>query len=58
MKQKVIMYVYNTWYGVHCHKREDVERIVDEVITENPTEKDFMKLGVIAKRRCMHELNR
>jgi (2Fe-2S) ferredoxin len=58
MKQKVLMYVYNTWYGVHCYKKEDIEKIVNEVIKENKNEKDFIKLGVIAKRRCMHELNR
>lgn len=58
MKQKVLMYVYNTRYGVHCYKKEDIEKIVNEVIKENKNEKDFIKLGVIAKRRCMHELNR
>lgn len=57
MRDKVIWYVYTTWYGVHCHKREDVENIIDQVITENPDETNYVKLGVKARRRCQSELN-
>ena len=56
MRNKIIWYVYATWYGVHCHKREDVEKIIDQVIQENPDITDHVKLGVIAKRRCIAEL--
>lgn len=56
MRDKVITYVYSCWYGVRCHERKDIERIIDEVIAENPDIKDFTKLGVIAKRRCQGEL--
>lgn len=56
LHKKVVNYVYNSWYGVHCHNREDIERICSEVIKENPDETNFTKLGLIAKRRCMGEL--
>ena len=56
MKDKVIWYVYATWYGVHCHKREDIEKIVDQVITENQDITNYVKLGILAKRRCQNEL--
>lgn len=56
MKDKVIWYVYATWYGVHCHKREDIEKIVDQVITENQDVTSYVKLGILAKRRCQNEL--
>ena len=56
MKNKVMMYVYNCWYGVRCHKREDIEKIIDEVIKQNPNETDYTRLGMISKRRCQNEL--
>ena len=58
MRTKVIWYVYATWYGVHCHDRKDIERIIDQVIQENPDLNDYVKLGVIAKRRCMNEFTK
>lgn len=57
MRTKVINYVYNYWYNVRCHKKEDIERIVDEIILENPEESNPNKLGMLAKRRCQNELN-
>ena len=57
MRTKVINYVYNCWYWVKCHKKEDIERIVDEIILENPDVKNTTKLGMLAKRRCQNELN-
>ena len=57
MKNKVKMYVYNCWYGVRCHKKEEIEKIIEEVIKENPDETDYTKLGMISKRRCQNELN-
>ena len=56
MFNKVLTYVYNCTYGIRCHKREDIERIVKEVIEENPDETSHVKLGVIAKRRIYGEL--
>ena len=58
MKDKVIRYVYTCWYGSRCHKREDIERIVEEVISENPGITNHVKLGMLAKRRCQSELNK
>lgn len=56
MFNKVLTYVYNCTYGIRCHKREDIEQIVKEVIEENPDETSHVKLGVIAKRRIYGEL--
>lgn len=56
LEDKVLSYVYTCWYGVRCHNREDIERIVKEIILENPDEKSFTKLGMLAKRRCQSEL--
>ena len=56
MNDKVLTYVYNCWYGVRCHKREDIERIVTETVNEHPDETSYTKLGMIAKRRCQNEL--
>ena len=57
MKDKVIWYVYTTWYQSKCHDRKDIERIVDTIIKENPNETNYVKLGVKARRRCQSELN-
>ena len=56
MQDKVLTYVYNCWYGVRCHKREDIERIVEQIIQENPNETNYTMLGMLAKRRCIAEL--
>ena len=56
MYNKVLTYVYNCWYGVHCHKKEDIEKIVKEIIKENPNETRITKLGMLAKRRCIERL--
>ena len=56
LEDKVLTYVYNCWYEVHCKRREDIQRIVKEVIKEHPKETKITKLGMIAKRRCQSEL--
>ena len=53
---KVLVYVRNCYYDYHCKDKEDVNRIILEVINENPEEYDFIKLGVMVKRRCQGEL--
>ena len=56
MHDKVLMYVMTCWDNYRCSDKDEVNRIINEVIKENPDEKSFVKLGVIAKRRCMGEL--
>ena len=56
MHDKVLMYVMTCWDNYRCADKDEVNRIINEVIKENPDEKSFVKLGVIAKRRCMGEL--
>ena len=56
MKQKVTMYVYNCYYGIRCLDKKDIDRIINEVIQDNPNETDFVKLGVKVKRRLASEL--
>ena len=36
--------------------KEEVKRIIKEVIEENPDETNYVKLGMLAKRRCIGEL--
>lgn len=56
MYEKTLTYVYNCLYGIRCYKREDIERIVQETVDENPNETCPVKLGVKAKRRIQGEL--
>lgn len=55
MHEKVLMYVANCWDNYRCSDKDKVNRIIDEVISDNPEETDFTRLGMIAKRRCMME---
>ena len=54
--KKVNMYVQACWDHYRCADKDEVKRIIQEVIEENPDIKDHVKLGVIAKRRCIGEL--
>ena len=56
MKDKVLWYVATCWDHYRCADKDEVKRIVQEVIDENPDINDYVKLGVIVKRRCMGEL--
>ena len=53
---KVHMYVRTCWDNYRCADKDEVKRIINEVIEANPNETDWVKLGVIAKRRCIGEL--
>lgn len=56
MRNKVLQYVTSCWYDSRCHKKEDILRIIDEILAENPNETQITKLGMLAKRRCIGEL--
>lgn len=53
---KVLWYVSTCWDSYRCADKKEIERIINEVIAENPDETDYVKLGVKAKRRCIGEL--
>lgn len=55
MYDKVHMYVRTCWDNYRCADKKEVERVINEVIKENPDETDWVKLGVKAKRRLMEE---
>lgn len=55
MYDKVHMYVRTCWDSYRCADKKEVERVINEVIKENPDETDWVKLGVKAKRRLMEE---
>lgn len=55
-KQKIHWYVSTCWDRYRCADKEEVERIIDEVIKDNPDETSWIKLGVKVKRRCIGEL--
>lgn len=56
MEDKVLWYVSTCWDSYRCADKEEVKRIIQEVIEENPDITDYVKLGVLAKRRCIGEL--
>lgn len=56
MQDKVLLYVRTCWDSYRCADKDEVKRIIREVIEENPDITDHVKLGVIAKRRCIGEL--
>ena len=56
MKNKIHNYVKACWDRYRCADKDEINRIIQEVIDENPNETDWVKLGVIAKRRCIGEL--
>lgn len=53
---KVHMYVRTCWDNYRCADKDEVKRIINEVIEANPNETDWVRLGVQAKRRCIGEL--
>ena len=56
LQDKIHTYVRTCWDSYRCADKDEVKRIIQEVIDENPDIKDHVKLGVIAKRRCIGEL--
>ena len=56
MYDKVHMYVRTCWDNYRCADKDEVKRIINEVIEDNPNETDWVKLEVMAKRRCIGEL--
>ena len=56
LHEKVHWYVRTCWDHYRCADKKEVERIIQEVIDENPNETDYVKLGMFAKRRCIGEL--
>lgn len=56
LEEKVSWYVSTCWDQYRCADKEEVKRIINEVIEENPNETDYVKLGMLAKRRCIGEL--
>ncbi len=50
------MYIRTCWDNYRCADKKEIERIINEVLSENPDETDYVKLGVIVKRRCINEL--
>ena len=58
MRKKVLDYVLTCWYDSRCYKKEDILKIIDQVISENPDETRITKLGLLSKRRCIGELQK
>ena len=56
LHEKVHWYVRTCWDSYRCADKKEVEKIINEVIAENPDETNYVKLGVLAKRRCIGEL--
>lgn len=59
MKSKeelVEKYVRTCWDRYSCADKSEVKRIISEVINENPDTDNIVKLGMLAKRRCIGEL--
>ncbi|MBQ2635342.1 MAG: hypothetical protein IJG09_01375 [Methanobrevibacter sp.] len=56
MYDKVLWYVSTCWDNYRCADKNEVKRIIQEVIADNPDETSYVKLGMLAKRRCIGEL--
>ena len=56
MNDKILWYVSTCWDNYRCAAKDEVKRIIQEVIADNPEISDYIKLGVLAKRRCQGEL--
>ena len=57
LHDKILWYVATCWDHYRCADKDEVKRIIREVVDENPHLKDnYVKLRVLAKRRCMGEL--
>ena len=56
MHDDIHRYLKNCWDMYRCSDKREVERIIREVIAENPNETNYVKLGMLAKRRCIGEL--
>lgn len=56
LHEKVHWYVRTCWDQYRCADKEGVQRIIKEIIEENPDETNYVKLGMLAKRRCIGEL--
>ncbi len=54
--KKVEWYVATCWDSYRCADKDKVKRIVQEVVDENPDITSYVKLGMLAKRRCIGEL--
>lgn len=51
----VYYYVTATWYESHCKDKNEIKRIIREVIRENKN-LSVTKMGLKARRRCQSEL--
>ena len=56
MQDKILWYVSTCWDHYRCADKDEVKRIIQEVIEDNPEITDYIKLGVLAHRRCQGEL--
>lgn len=56
LEEKVYWYVSTCWDQFRCANKEEIRKIIKEVITENPDETNYIKLGMLSKRRCIGEL--
>lgn len=56
IEEKISWYIRTCWDQYRCADKEEVQRIIKEIITENPNETNYVKLGMLAKRRCIGEL--
>ena len=56
LEEKISWYVSTCWDSYRCADKNEVQRIIKEVIQENPDETNYVKLGMYAKRRCIGEL--
>ena len=58
MQDKVLCYVRTCWDSYRCSDKDEVKRIIKEVIDENPDITNISKLGMLSKRRCQNELTK
>lgn len=55
MEEKLYLYVTGMWYESKCKDKNEIRRIIQDEIRNNP-EMEFKKLGLKTLRRCKSEL--
>lgn len=55
LNERLYIYIIGMWYESKCKDKNEIKRIIEEEIKNNP-DMEFKKLGLHTLRRCKSEL--